>query len=161
MAKILKEGEVEQIIKVLHNDKTIDRIVSRRENLLARLNERKKRADAIIVATNKLLENGIGEFHLQDFFKKKENGGWYLSIDQELCTKQYLSTDTLYYSYRGYRGDTDIGYFTTVSTVKKGFLTCGYRNILTNDQMEKMIEAFDIFEDCFFAKVKQLLAEES
>ena len=158
MAKMLKEGEVEQIIKVLHDNKTIDRIVSRRESLRAELNERTKRAQAIIVATNKLLGNGIGEFHLKDFFKKKENGGWYLSIDQELCTKKYLSTDTLYYSYRGYRGDTDIGYF---STNQKEYRSCGYRNILTNDQMEKMIEAFDIFEDCFFAKVKQLLAEES
>lgn len=158
MAKMLKEGEVEQIIKVLHNDKTIDRIVSRRDGLIAELNERKKRADALIVAANKLLENGIGEFHLQDFFRDKDNGGWYLSIHQELCTKKYLSTDTMYYSYRGYCGKEKIGYF---STNQNAYRPCGYRNILTNNQMEKMIEAFDIFEDCFFAKVKQLLAEES
>lgn len=154
MAKILKDGEIERIIKVLQDPKTIDRIVSRRDGILAELNTRAKRAQAIIVTANKLLMNGIGEFQLLDFFKKSENGGWFLSFKQEDYTKKYLeTTDTLYYSYRDYR----IGYF---AVSQKDFLSTG-RNILTNGQMEKMIESFDVFEDCFFAKVKQILEEES
>lgn len=158
MAKILKDGEIEQILKVLQDPKTIDGIISRRESLLAELNTRTKRAQSIIVTANKLLKNGIGELQLRDFFKKSENGGWFLEVKQEDCTKQYLDTRYLNYRGFGYRGIEEIGYF---SLDQKGYRTCRYRNVLTNEQMEKMIEAFDVFEDCFFSKVKQILAEES
>ena len=159
MAKILKHGEIEDIINmVVFDDTTINEIVSRRNDLKEALNNRKSQANKIIEVANKLLKNGIGERYLADFFFKKENGGWHLDVAREDCQTQYLRVQSLDYTAITYRGHESPVYF---STQHQNVCFSGYRNFLTNRQFEQMIDSFDVFEDCFFAAVKRVLSEET